>query len=111
MCACHSRRRNSTSRSEKELSGRVAVRTTSSRSAQSCGGWPRKSPNLIIAANISAFIFHSRLTILPQKDWSVQVNDVAMLAQDERRGHRETCADHVPDHDLHTQRASPLANE
>src|SRR3954463_3996660 len=61
-------------------------------------GQPR-SPNLVCAPNRAVAIFARGCAVLAQERGPVEVDDVAMLADDEGRSHCEAGADHISDHD------------
>src|SRR5437764_9559331 len=60
-------------------------------------GQPR-SPNLIRAPDGAVAIFARGCAIHAQEGWPVEVDDVAMLPNDECGSHGQAGADHVADH-------------
>src|SRR4051794_24816551 len=80
------------------------------RSRGGRGGGAR-SPDLIRAPDLAVAIFDAGLAVLAKKGRTVEVDDVALLADDERRCHREAGADHVADHHAETVAARFLSDQ
>src|SRR4051812_41793508 len=73
-------------------------------------GQPR-SPNLVRAPDGTLAIFAGRAAVLAEERGAVEVDDVAMLPDDEGRRHREAGADHVADHHPEAVAARFLGNQ
>src|SRR4051794_14622340 len=73
-------------------------------------GQPR-SPNLVRAPDGTVTIFARGRAVLAQERGAVEVDDVAMLPDDEGRSHCEAGADHIADHDAKAVAARFLGNQ
>src|SRR5882757_5751777 len=83
------------------------------RGTSSCGGrgGGARSPDLVRAPDLAVAIFDAGAAVFAKEGRAVEVDDVTLLADDERRSHRKTGADHVADHHAEAMTARFLSDQ
>src|SRR3546814_6144796 len=69
---------------------------------------PSVAPGMGCAVDVARAIGGARRTIVFQENRAVEIDDRAILAEQECRRHRERAAEHIADHDVAPQCARPF---